>query len=242
MPNAVAVVIGNEILSGKFRDANSPWLATRCRALGIDLVRIHVIPDDISVIGRVVAEASAMADHVFTTGGVGPTHDDLTMAGIAAAFGVELLRHPDLERALRERMGDRVTPSALCMADVPSGAELWWSDKIFFPQVVMRNVLIFPGVPRLLQVKFDDVAHRLASGPPVRGEQLVSSAAETDIAADLLAAQERFPTVEIGSYPQFDRRPHTVTITMDSRDLGALAACLAHVRALLADSLIDPAD
>ena len=95
MPTAVAVVIGNEILSGKFQDANSPWLATRCRALGIDLVRIHVIPDDVEIIASTVAAASALADHVFTTGGVGPTHDDLTMAGIASAFGVELERHPE---------------------------------------------------------------------------------------------------------------------------------------------------
>lgn len=239
MPTAVAVVIGNEILSGKFQDANSPWLAMRCRALGIDLVRIHVIPDDIDIIASTVASASAMADHVFTTGGVGPTHDDLTMAGIAAAFGVELSRHPELERVLRERMGDRATPDALRMADVPRGAQLWWGDKIFFPQVVMRNVLIFPGVPRLLQLKFNEIADRLAAGPPVLSERVVSTAAETDIAAGLRAAQGRFPTVEIGSYPQFDHKPHTVTVTMDSRDPAALAACLVAVTTLLGGSLVE---
>lgn len=240
MPTATVVVIGNEILSGKFQDANSPWLATRCRALGIDLIRIHVIPDDIPVIARVVAEASALADHVFTTGGVGPTHDDLTMPGVAAAFGVPLERHPDLERALRDRMGERATPAALRMADIPRGAELWWGEELFFPQVVMRNVLIFPGVPRLLRLKFDGVAPRLSAGVPMLSERLISTAQETEIAASLAAAQARFGGVEIGSYPQFDRRPHTVTVTLDSRDAAALAACLAHLRDALAPSLLDP--
>lgn len=238
MPTAVAVVIGNEILSGKFQDANSPWLATRCRELGIDLVRIHVIPDDVAVIGRTVAEASALADHVFTTGGVGPTHDDLTMAGIAAAFGVPQVRHPELEAALRDRMGDRANPAALRMADVPEGAELWTSDSMFFPQVVVRNVLVFPGVPRLLRMKFDAVADRLAAGPPVRTARLVSTAAETDIAAALGAVQDAHAAVDIGSYPQFDRKPWTVTVTMDSRDQAALDACRAALEAVLADTLV----
>lgn len=233
MPTAAAVVIGNEILSGKFQDANSPWLAARCRNLGIDLIRVHVIPDEVDVIATTVAEASALADHVFTTGGVGPTHDDLTMAGIAAAYDVPLVRHPDLERVLRERMGERVNPAALRMADVPDGASLWWEDGMVFPQVVMKNVVVFPGVPRLLRLKFDAIAHRLSAGLPVLTERIVSTAAETDIAAGLAAAQARFPRVEIGSYPQYDEKPYTVTVTMDSRDRKALAACLAHLRALL---------
>ncbi|MEC8423094.1 MAG: competence/damage-inducible protein A, partial [Myxococcota bacterium] len=233
MPTAAAVVIGNEILSGKFQDANSPWLAARCRSLGIDLVRIHVIPDEVEVIAATVAEASALVDHVFTTGGVGPTHDDLTMAGIAAAYGVALVRHPDLERVLRERMGERTNPAALRMADVPEGASLWWEDGMTFPQVVMRNVVVFPGVPRLLRLKYDAIAHRLSAGLPVLTERLVSTAAETDIAAGLAAAQARYPSVEIGSYPQYDEKPYTVTVTMDSRDGQALAACLAHLRGLL---------
>ena len=240
MPTAVAVVIGNEILSGKFRDANSPWLATRCRALGIDLLRIHVIPDDVEIIARTVAEASALADHVFTTGGVGPTHDDMTMAGVARAFGVPLVRHPALEAILRTRMGDRVTPAALRMADVPQGSVLWDNESVFFPQVVVRNVLVFPGVPRLLRLKFDAIADRLSSGPRVRTERLVSTAAETDIAALLGDAQRQFGAVDIGSYPQFDEKPYTVTVTLDSRDDAALEACLVHLREALADSLVVP--
>lgn len=242
MPTAVAVIIGNEILSGKFQDENSPWLATRCRELGIDLVRIHVIPDDTEVIASTVAAASTMADFVFTTGGVGPTHDDMTMDGIARAFGVALIRHPELEQTLRARMAERLTPAALRMAEVPEGAVLWRSEGMRFPQVVMRNVLVFPGVPRLLRMKFDAIASRLGGGDRVLGARLVTTAAETDIAAALTDMQQAHPLVEIGSYPQFDRKPYTVTVTLDSRDALALQACTTALRALLADALVEDAD
>lgn len=238
MTTAAVVVIGNEILSGKFRDTNSPWLATRCRELGIDLVRIHVIPDDVQVIGDTVAAASALCDHVFTTGGVGPTHDDMTMAGVARAFGVALERHAGLAQVLTEKMGDRATPEAMRMADLPAGAELWWDGELFFPQVVMRNVLIFPGVPKLMQKKFDGIAHRLATGGRVHSERLTTTEAESAIAARLDAAQAAFPGVEIGSYPQFDAKPWTVTVTLDSRDPERLGACLAHLQDILADGIV----
>ena len=240
MPSAVVIIIGNEILNGKFRDENSPWLASRCRELGIDLLRIHVIPDDIAVIAETVRNASRDAGYVFTTGGVGPTHDDMTMAGVAAAFGVELVRHPELERTLRAKMGERVTPAALRMAEVPDGAELWSNEGMRFPQVVVRNVLVFPGVPRLLRMKFDDIADRLGGGRIVHADRLVTTAAETDIAATLGDAQNRYPTVDIGSYPQFDEKPYTVTVTLDSRDRAALEACGAELRRLLADGLVSP--
>jgi molybdenum cofactor synthesis domain-containing protein len=238
MTTAAVVVIGNEILSGKFQDANSPWLASRCRELGIDLVRIHVIPDEVEVIAGVVAAASALCDHVFTTGGVGPTHDDVTMAGVARAFDVPLERHPELARVLVEKMGDRATPAAMRMADLPQGAALWWDGELFFPQVVVRNVLIFPGVPGLMRRKFDGIAHRLSTGGPVHSARVTTTEAESAIAARLDAAQQRFPTVAIGSYPQFDHKPWTVTVTLDSRDAAALSDCLALLQEQLADGLI----
>jgi FAD synthetase len=237
MPTAAVVVIGNEILSGKFQDANSPWLAKRCRELGIDLGRIVVIPDDVAVIAEAVERASSNWDTVFTSGGIGPTHDDVTMAGVAVGLGVPLVRHPELEDALRKRMGDRVTPAALRMADVPDGAELWWEGELFFPQVVAANVVIFPGVPKLLRMKFDGVAHRFAGGTAYTTVRLTTTEGESAIAARLDTAQSRFPSVDIGSYPQFNQRPFTVTITMDSRDTTALGACEAWLRGALAAGL-----
>lgn len=229
MPTAALVVIGDEVLRGKVRDENSPWLALRLREIGIDLLRITTIPDELPVIAAAVAEASALADHAFTSGGVGPTHDDKTMEGVALAFGVPLQTHPDLDRVLAAKMGEHYNDAARQMARIPTGAELWWDGDIFFPQVMMRNVCILPGVPSLFRRKFDAVAWRY-SGVPMGARRIVTLASETEIAHHLTEAQARWPSVSIGSYPQFDTRPWTVTITLDSRDGAALLACEAALR------------
>lgn len=237
MPSAGVIIIGNEILSGKITDENTPWLARRCRELGLDLLRVSVIPDELDLVGEEVARFSRLFDHVFTTGGVGPTHDDVTMAGVARGFGLPLRRHPELERVLRERMGADLTEAALRMADVPEGCELWWDGEVIWPQIVCRNVCIFPGVPSLLHRKFDAVAARF-QGVRVRTRSLETFARETDIADTLSEAAERWPSVAIGSYPHIDVVPHTVTITMDSRDQASLDACYEALRARLMDQLI----
>ena len=177
-----------------------------------------------------VARCSAHADHVFTTGGVGPTHDDMTLEGIASAFALSTHWHPKLEQLLREKSQGAPTEAALGMAEIPEESELWWGGELFFPVIVVRNVHIFPGVPALFQRKFLEVAHRFG-GVPVQTRRLVTEERESVIAARLGDAQQRWPQVAIGSYPQFERRPWTVTITMDSRDEEALAACHAQIRA-----------
>ena len=240
MPTAAILIIGNEILSGKYRDENSPWLAAQLRALGIDLHRIVTLPDDVECIGRTVRELSDRFDHVFTSGGVGPTHDDLTMLGVAQGFGVPLERNPTLERLVRKHLRSPVTPAALRMADVPRGAVLWADGDLRFPQVVVRNVVIFPGVPKLLRLKFEAICHRFA-GEPVHSERLTTTDSESAIAGHLTDAQRRWSSVEIGSYPKYDKRPYTVTITLDSRDTAALAEARAFLAAALADHLVDPA-
>jgi molybdenum cofactor synthesis domain-containing protein len=224
-PTAAIVVIGDEILSAKVRDENSSWLALRLRALGIDLRRIVVVPDVVAAIADEVRVASASFDLVLTTGGVGPTHDDVTMAGIALAFGVPLERNPDLAEALAKSLSG-LDEEALRMADLPAGAALWWEGAIRFPLVVVENVLVFPGVPKLLKLKFDGIAHRLEKGVPVATARLVTTARESDIALRLRQIQEAHPSVAIGSYPQFEREPFTVTITVDSRDPLALASAV----------------
>ena len=237
MPTAAAVIIGDEILSGKFQDANTPWLAKRCRELGVDLVRVAVVPDIVSEIAEEVLRCVAKADLVFTTGGVGPTHDDLTMSGIAAAFGVPLVREPELARLIAGHMKGAVTEDALRMADVPEGADLLWDGDVRFPLVRMRTVHIFPGVPALLRLKFDAVAHRF-QGVPITARRITTTRTESDIAAALRALQERFPAVAIGSYPQFSVRPWTVTLTLDSRVGEDLQACEEALSALLGDTVV----
>lgn len=230
MPTAAVVIIGNEILTGKFADENAPFLIARLRALGCDLGRVVVIPDVPEVIASEVRACSAAFDHVFTTGGVGPTHDDLTMPSIAQAFGVPLWRHPELEQLLRARMGAACNEAALRMADVPQGAELWWDGAVRFPLVVMRNVAIFPGVPALLRLKFDAVAHRF-QGVPVQTRRIWTFRTEPEIADALTHAASRWPEVAIGSYPRFERTPHEVLLTLESRDAAALDACAGFVLA-----------
>src|SRR5689334_20382615 len=122
--SAAAVVIGNEILSGKVTDTNSPFLATELRGLGVSLRRILVIPDELDVIATEVRTASQQHDVVFTSGGVGPTHDDITIEGVARALGRSVIRHPDLEDKLRAFYGDKINEARLKMSEVPEGAEL----------------------------------------------------------------------------------------------------------------------
>ena len=233
-PTVAMLVIGDEILTGKVTDANSPWVASRCRELGLSLCRIIVLPDVLDEIAAAVAEWSRRVDFVLTSGGVGPTHDDLTMAGIARGLGRQVERHGELDRVLQERMGKRYTPAAGRMADVPAGATLWWDGELAFPQVVVDNIIVFPGVPALLRLKFDAIAHRFG-GTPTQTRRLVTTAAESEIADALRTVQAEHPAVAIGSYPQYDRRPWTVTITLDGYDTELLDACERAVSALVGD-------
>jgi molybdenum cofactor synthesis domain-containing protein len=226
MPSAAIVVIGNEILSGKFPDENAPWLVRRFRELGVDLHRIVTIPDVPATIAREVRHASEEHDHVVTSGGVGPTHDDVTYAGIAEALGVPLVRNAELEGLLHARMGPRVNEAALRMCDLPDGAELLRGDGLHWPVVLARNVLVLPGVPSMFRTRFDAVAGRY-TGSPVQSERLVTHASETQIAEALSRAAERWPQVAIGSYPRFEVEPHVVLVTLESRDAAALADCHA---------------
>ncbi len=240
-PSAALIVIGNEILSGKFADLNGPWFIERCRLLGIDLGRIVVIADDVEQIAEEVDRCRRRFFWTVTSGGVGPTHDDVTMEGVARALGQPLIRHPALVERLRTKLVERLTEDALRMADVPASAELWWEGELRFPLVVAQRVLILPGVPALFQAKLRAVEHRLG-GVPLLRRQLWTLEAETLIAQRLRRAQERWPTVQIGSYPRFETHPWRVMVALDSRDEAALSACEAWLREALAPLAEAPAD
>lgn len=224
MKTASVVIIGDEILSGKFVDENSPYLIRRLRELGVRVRRVAVISDDAVEIGDEVRRASASSDWVFTTGGVGPTHDDITMESIAAGFGVPAVRHPELEQVLRDHIRGTVNEAALRMALVPQGAELLWAGGLTFPLVVFRNVHILPGVPSILKLKFEAVAERFRGAQLVTG-RVVTSERETAIAARLEDAVARFPGVAIGSYPRFEDGPRHVIVTLEGPDPSLVAAC-----------------
>jgi molybdenum cofactor synthesis domain-containing protein len=220
------VIIGDEILTGKFADENAAFLIGELRALGVDLRRIAVIPDVLDDIAATVTEFSARFDHVFTSGGVGPTHDDVTMAGIARGFATHVIREPVLEDRVRAYWGAKLAPAHLRLAEVPAGAELVYGKDQVWPVVAYKNVYILPGVPALFRRKFIDIRDRFRA-EPVTVARAYLDAEEGQIAGDLDAVVAAFPAVRIGSYPRFTERDFKVLITFEGPGPSDVAAALA---------------
>ena len=223
-PTAAILLIGNEILSGKVEDENARFLTRELRALGVALRRIEVVPDVTEEIADSVRTLSPRFDAVFTSGGVGPTHDDVTLKAVADAFGMEIVRHAGLEALLRAGYGDRLHERDLHMADIPAGARLEHGPggpvgdaRAPWPVVVVRNVWVLPGVPSIFRRKFEAV-RELFRASPIHGRALFSRAGEGHIAGALDEAVAAFPEVEIGPYPHPEARDYRVKITIDGRD------------------------
>jgi molybdenum cofactor synthesis domain-containing protein len=217
VPRAGIVVIGNEILSGKVVDTNSPYLCRELRALGVDVERILTIPDDVDVIAREVRAMSDAHDFVFTSGGVGPTHDDLTMDGVARAFGVPLQIYDSIVERIERAQGKVVNESLAKMAALPAGAVLVDAGDFWFPVVVVRNVYVLPGIPELLRRKFESIRTRF-QGVPFVLRRVYVRRRESDIAADLHALLGEFPQLLLGSYPRVEETDFLVLLTLESRD------------------------
>jgi molybdenum cofactor synthesis domain-containing protein len=215
------IVIGNEILSGKTRDENSVYLVRELRDLGVDVRKISVVPDELRLISDEVREFSKSYDYVFTTGGVGPTHDDLTMEGIADAFGRRICRDPQLEISIRQFYARELIDGNLRMADVPEGARLVGGKGMWFPVVAVENVYIFPGVPEILQKKFERIKEMFREAPFYLRE-IYLKADEGQIAAMLHNVLEEFPDLLLGSYPYFDNPVYSIKLTLESKDAGYL--------------------
>jgi molybdenum cofactor synthesis domain-containing protein len=211
------IVIGNEILSGKTRDENSPYLVRELRDLGVDVRKISVVPDELHLISNEVKDFSNSYDYVFTTGGVGPTHDDLTMGGIAAAFGLEIRRNSELEANIRQFYAPELIDGNLRMADVPEGARLVGGQGLWFPVIAVENVYIFPGVPEILRKKFDRIKETFRDAPFYLRE-IYLKADEGQIAATLHDVLAEFPNLLLGSYPYFDNRDYSIKLTLESKD------------------------
>jgi molybdenum cofactor synthesis domain-containing protein len=220
------VIIGDEILTGKFADENAAFLIGELRALGVELRRIVVIPDEIDDIAATVTEMAGRCDVVFTSGGVGPTHDDVTMAGIARGFGTRVVREPVLEDRVRAYWGARLAEANLRLADVPEGAELVYGRDQVWPVVAYRNVYILPGVPALFRRKFIDIRDRFRA-MPVTVARVYIDADEGQIAGELDLVVAAFPAVRIGSYPRFTERDFKVLITLEGRGADDVAGALA---------------
>lgn len=217
MRTAAVLIIGDEILTAKFRDENGPWALARLRSLGVVARRLVQLPDTLDAIADEVARASAAYDVVFTSGGVGPTHDDLTFQGVAAAFGLGLVQRPELVAAM-EGFGMVRTPLTLRMAQVPEGAELLSTVDARYPVVRVRNVYVLPGVPALFRQKFEAVAPALAA-PTVFVGRLRADDDEADVAQTMADAAARWPRVAIGSYPRYGEPDGRLLVTFEGHDV-----------------------
>jgi FAD synthetase len=233
MSTAGIILIGDEILSGKVRDENAAFLIGELRALGVRLCRVTTIPDVLEDIAATVGELAGRFDHVFTSGGVGPTHDDLTMAGVARAFGTRVIRHAELEALLRGYYGPRLQERNLRMADVPEGAHFVHGDATpGWPVVAMGNVYILPGVPELFRKKFASIRERFRERP-FHLRQVFTTSEEGHIAHELDRIVAAYAAVQVGSYPTFSSPEYKVKVTIEGKDADAVtAACDELVRAL----------
>ena len=210
------LIIGNEVLTGKVVDQNSPYLVRELRALGVEVKRITTIPDEVPVIAQEMKAFAEQYDLVFTTGGIGPTHDDLTIGAIAAAFGGNVVRHPLLEGLLRRHYGDGITAAQLKMAEMPEGGELLEVGDMTFPVVVFRNVYIFPGIPEAVRRKFERIRERFREQPYVL-RRVFLRCDEGQIAGHLDSVISRFPELQLGSYPILHNPDHNVELTLESK-------------------------
>ena len=239
MPKTAGIIlVGNEILSGKIVDANASYLCRELRGLGVEVRRISVIPDEIDLIAPEVARFGTDYDVVFTSGGVGPTHDDVTIEGVARAAGVRVIRHPALVALLQGFYGDALTEAHLKMAEVPEGAELLVDESVRFPTILMRNVYVLPGVPEIFRRKFDALRERFRD-QPIFLKNVFVSIGEGLLADHLTALVREYPALLCGSYPEFSNPEYKVKVTLESRDLAFLDRALAELlKRLPADSIV----
>jgi molybdenum cofactor synthesis domain-containing protein len=224
--SASALVIGNELLSGKVEERNLFELSRLLRQLGIRFVRAVLVPDEIPVIRREVAELSRTTDVVFTSGGVGPTHDDVTIEAVAQAFGVDTVIDPLLEGLLRRNYGDPLTAAHLRMAAIPRGAKLVSASDAHWPATLMHNVFVLPGVPEIFRMKLESVRTHLSGLEPYVSRAAFLNLEEVDLKAALDGVVSRHPGVEVGSYPKWRDPAYRTKVTFDARDGAAVAQAL----------------
>jgi molybdenum cofactor synthesis domain-containing protein len=231
---AAILVIGNEILSGRTKDANLNYLATELTAIGIRLTEARVVADVPEAIIKAVNELRAAYDHVFTTGGIGPTHDDITSECIARAFGVKLIKDPRAVRLLTNHYGEaNLTEARLRMAHVPEGATLIDNPVSVAPGFQIGNVYVLAGVPAICRAMFDGLKGRLKTGDKVLSVTISGHVGEGVIAKGLGELQNRFQMLEIGSYPFFRQGRFGASFVLRGTDTAALKSAAAELRTLI---------
>lgn len=245
MPTVTAamLIIGDEILSGRTQDVNIRALAGFLAPLGVQLREARIVPDVAQEIIAAVNALRARYSYVFTSGGIGPTHDDITAEAVAAAFGVGIGVREDARAILALHYGEALNEARLRMARIPQGAELIANPVSKAPGFVLGNVFVLAGVPSILRGMLEDVVHRLEGGAVVGNASLrAPGLREGDIGTPLGQLQRAHPLVSIGSYPWFDAAGYGVNLVLRSADAPALAAALAATADLVRSLGIDIVD
>jgi molybdenum cofactor synthesis domain-containing protein len=226
------LIIGNEILSGKVVDTNSPFLTRELRSLGVTVRRILTIPDDVDEIAGAVREFHTAYEIVFTSGGVGPTHDDVTIEGVARGLGLKVVRHPAIEERMREFFKEKINEARLKMAEVPEGTELIVDGRLGFPTLKCENFYILPGIPEILEQKFQALRERFAVSPYFL-RIVYTRDGEGTIAEHLNATLAAFPDLLLGSYPKLGDPEYAVKLTLESKDRDYVDRAVRHLLSLL---------
>lgn len=228
---AAIVAVGNELLSGKVADTNSPHLIHELRDLGFPLLETRTIPDDLDRIADTFREVSPAFEVVFSSGGVGPTHDDITFLGLARAFGVPVVRNAELAHDIAAFYGSETNEALLRMADLPEGAELVREPHLVIPVVLLRNIYVLPGEPNIFRRKFKAIRERFRRTPFFL-RRVFTMQGEGEIAETLAETEKRFG-IAIGSYPRYDTTEYQVMITLESKGKEAVEQALEHLLARL---------
>jgi molybdenum cofactor synthesis domain-containing protein len=231
------IIIGNEILSGKVQDLNSFFLVTELRKLGVNVRRISVIPDETDIIGKETLAFSNSYEYVFTSGGVGPTHDDVTMEGIAEGFGVKLIRHDGIKKILLSRYQKELNAALLKMTEVPEGAEVILHNNMRFPVVSYKNIFIFPGIPEYVKNKFTAIKERFRSSAFYL-RRIFLKVHESDIADKLNRIVEENSDVMFGSYPTIGNDAYRVIVTAESKSEPLLEGAVSDFLKTIPEDLI----
>jgi molybdenum cofactor synthesis domain-containing protein len=233
-PTASVLLIGDELLSGRTKDKNLGYIADFLAALGIDLREARVVPDDHDEIVNAVNALRARYSYVFTTGGIGPTHDDITADAIAKAFGVRIDHDPRAVAILEAHYAPGMLNEArLRMARIPEGAELIVNPVSQAPGFRLENVFVMAGVPKIMQAMLENIAPQLVRGPAMNSSSVTAYIAEGDLAMPLKEIQSRFPEVTIGSYPFEEAGKFGAQLVLRSRDGRRLAEARREVELMI---------
>jgi molybdenum cofactor synthesis domain-containing protein len=235
---AAFLAIGNELLSGKVVEANLAPLAKTLRALGIQLSTAEILLDDVPTLASAIARLSAAYGVVVTSGGVGPTHDDVTIEAVAQAFKRRVVRDATLVELVRQTFGDRTSEAHLRFADIPEGAELRRAPDVSWPTPVVENVWILPGVPEVFRMKLATLRTWVVGPRPFISRALVLTKDEVDLKDSLDAVVAAHPAVSIGSYPALFNPRYRTRITFDGTSETAVLAALDDLRGCMDPSSV----